>query len=250
MKNKGSVKTKLVINSTHLIVLAGILSLLVVMAVIIWSKAFLGDANKVVSYTQGLHQVARGAKTTDPLVTIASATPKVLESDPILGGAEAKVTIINFSDYLCTHCGTVENTLRDLVNLYPQDARLVWKDAPVDQGESYQAALAGRCAQAQDKFWEMHNLLFDNQISLSPQVYSRLARDIGLNVDQFNNCLTSRELAAYVDQSVAQADQMAITEIPYLYINDMEFVGLGTLEDFKVVVDYLLGEDKNQSLEE
>ena len=246
MNNKRSIKTKLVINSTHLIIVAGLLSFLVVIVVIIWSKAFLGETNKVVNQTQGLHQVVRSGNETDPLVTMTSATPAVLESDPILGNVEARVTIINFSDYLCTHCATVEDTLQDLVNLYPKDVRLVFKDAPVDQGESYQAALAGRCAQAQGKFWEMHNLLFDNQISLSSPLYSRLARDIRLNVDQFNNCLTSQEMTAYVDQSVAQADQLGITEIPYLYINDMEFVGLGTLEDFQVVVEYLLKEGNQE----
>ena len=243
MNNKESAKKKPTISSVYILVVAGILSLFVVTMVMLWSKAIVGETSDVVTYTEGLHQVERGEEASDPLVTVVSAAPKILDSDPILGSDQAKVTIINFSDFLCTHCATTEDTLQDLLKLYPEEVRLVWKDAPVDiKGGSYQAALAARCAQDQGKFWEMHDLMLNNQISLSTRVYSQLAGEIGLDLNKFNNCLSEEKTSSYVDQAVSQAEELGITQIPYLFIGDMEFVGLGTLEDFQVVVEYLLNE--------
>lgn len=242
-------KSKSKINLTYLLLGLGFFSLVIVVAGVTFSKILFTETTGQVSQVEGLHEVVRNRESVDPLVTLASTAPEVNKSDPVMGPKSAEVTIINYSSFDCGYCGAAGDVLSELIELYPGKVRVVWKDAPDnDQGGAYQAAIAARCAQDQGKFWEMHDLLFQNQLDFTSENFSRLASQLGLDLEKFDRCVNNKETAPYVDAAIKESDSLGILQVPYYFVNDMEFVGFGTLDDFKVLVDYELGYDQIENL--
>ncbi|MHB1846943.1 MAG: DsbA family protein, partial [Deltaproteobacteria bacterium] len=106
-------------------------------------------------------------------------------SSPARGPADAKVTIVEWSDFQCPFCGRVEPTLKQLTEKYGDKIRIVWRNQPLPfHPNAMPAAKAAMAALAQgtDKFWKMHDLLFQNQRELSPANYEKWAQEAGLDM--------------------------------------------------------------------
>ena len=106
--------------------------------------------------------------------------------DPQKGPRNAPVTVVVFSDFQCPFCSRVEPTLAQLQKAYPNDVRVIWKNLPLAMHpQAMPAALAAEAAHQQGKFWEMHDLLFQNQGQLAPEQYDAWAKQLGLDVAKF-----------------------------------------------------------------
>ena len=126
---------------------------------------------------------------------------------PTLGRPEAPVTLVEFSDYQCPFCGrfflaTLPALKRDYIDT--GKVRYVFRDYPLDQihPQARKAAEAAHCAGDQGKYWEMHDLLFQNQQALAPPQLSEHARTLGLDGATFDACLASRRHAARVNRGL------------------------------------------------
>ena len=140
-------------------------------------------------------------------------------ADPMaLGSAMAKLTIVEFSDYQCSYCRRFHaEVLPALRKAYIDTGKvqLVFKDYPLSMhSEALPAALAGRCAGAQGKFWPMNELLFANQAQLAGALYPKLAATLALDVEAFKRCLLDPTITAAIRRDQQQALDLGINATP------------------------------------
>jgi protein-disulfide isomerase len=158
--------------------------------------------------------------------------------DPQKGPRNAPVTVVVFSDFQCPFCSRVEPSLAQLQKAYPGDVRVVWKNLPLAMHpQAKPAALAAEAAREQGKFWEMHELLFQNQGQLSPDLYGALAKQLGLDVAKFQAASTAAATRARVEEDAALGARVAPQGTPTLYVNCRQVVGAQPYEVFQKIVD-------------
>jgi protein-disulfide isomerase len=144
-----------------------------------------------------------------------------LAGSPILGKADAPVALVEFSDFQCPYCARVQPDLKALLQKYPDKVKLVFKHFPLDfHQQARPAAIATMAAQEQGKFWEMHDILFQNQQALDASKLEEYAKQAGLDVARFKKDFEAKK--AEYDQRVA-ADmqvgaQSGVQGTPSLYI--------------------------------
>ncbi len=168
---------------------------------------------------------------------IQDLIPEVdLERDHIRGPLDASITIIEFGDFECPHCGQAEPVARDL--LADADLRFVWRHLPLtDVHPAAQlAAEAAEAAAAQGKFWEMHDLLLDRQENLRPADLVQYAADLDLDVDRFHDDLMQHVHGKRVAQDVESADVSGATGTPTFFVNGQRHYGAYDLDSLVAAV--------------
>jgi len=136
-------------------------------------------------------------------VSILLQKPKVqVAYDParLRGDPKARVIIVEFSDFQCPYCQSVQSTLKNLLAKYDGRVSLAYRDLPLRDihPQAQLAAEAARCAVEQGKFWEYHDLLFANQNKLDRPGLLGLAHDLKLDEKQFDSCLTSGKYKEHI----------------------------------------------------
>ena len=158
---------------------------------------------------------------------------------PIRGTERAPVTIVKFEDFQCPFCKSAQPTFKDLLKRYDGKVRIVHKDLPLEEIHplARQAAEAGRCAGEQGKFWEYHDKLYVDSPKLNTEDLRSAAKDIGLNSQAFDQCLTSGKYRAAVQKDINDAAQLGLTGTPAFFINGREISGAQPLEAFSAIID-------------
>lgn len=172
-----------------------------------------------------------------PPPPVASAIP-LRPDDPVRGSPKAKVTLVVFSDFQCPFCARVEPTLKQLQDLYKNDLRVVWKNQPLPMHpQAMSAALTAEAAREQGKFWQMHDLLFQNQPQLGPDRYEQWARQAGLDLNRYKAALESPRAKARVAEDVNLATSVGANGTPTSFVNCRQIVGAQPLDSFRRLVD-------------
>lgn len=137
--------------------------------------------------------------------------------DHIRGAKKAKVTIVEYSDFECPFCGNFSPTVKQVLDEYPNDVRLVYRHFPLRSihPEAAIAAGAAECASEQGKFWEFHDALFDNQARLGDGLYKEIAQNLKLNMSKFNDCLSSDKYASLVQEDESDGIAAGINGTPH-----------------------------------
>jgi protein-disulfide isomerase len=169
-----------------------------------------------------------------------------LVGDPFKGSEKAPVTIVKFEDFHCPFCKQVQPTFNELLSRYNGKVRLVHKDLPLESihPQARQAAEAARCAYEQGKFWEYHDKLYANSPKASADDLKSYAKEVDLNVDSFDRCLTSGKYKAVVQQDLKEGAQLGLTGTPTIFINGREISGNQPLEAFQAIIDEELARGK------
>ena len=176
--------------------------------------------------------------------------------NPALGRRDAPVTIVEFSDYQCPFCRQfVSTTLPAIKSAYVDSGkvRYVFRDFPIDHIHPYarKASEAARCAGDQGKYWEMHDLLFQNQQSLAPDELPKLGTKLGLDATAFNACLSSSKYASAVQHNYGDGSAAGVRGTPSFVIGrtrpddkveGVMVIGARPLADFRQEIDRLLSE--------
>ena len=163
-----------------------------------------------------------------------------VDNDPYLGPEQAPVTIIEFSDFECSYCVRFyRDTLAPLLQEYPNDIKFVYLDFPLTSihPNAKPAAEAAQCAFAQEKFWEFHNRLFDNQTMLSDALYLEIASDIGLDMAAFDRCYRSSVFTEEIADDFESGRSLGVTGTPTFFINGRPLVGAQPFRVFKAVIE-------------
>jgi len=156
--------------------------------------------------------------TAEPLVDLyVDVDP---ERDHIRGPIAATVTVVEYGDFECPYCGQAEPVVRELLRDFA-DVRYVWRHLPLNDVH-LRAQLAAEAAEAaadQGAFWEMHDLLLENQGALRPDDVIGYAEQLGLDVKRFTNDLREHAGAARVAEDVDSADLSGVSGTPTFFIN-------------------------------
>jgi protein-disulfide isomerase len=163
---------------------------------------------------------------------------EVAAEGPSRGPKDAKVTIVEFSDFECPYCGTAHDTVEKVMNDYAGKVRLVYRQFPLNfHPHAAKAAEASLCALDQGKFWEYHDVLFKNQKKLTPEELKTHATSVGLDGQKFGACLDSGEKKKTVEADTQAGAQAGVGGTPAFFINGIFLNGAQPLEEFKKVID-------------
>lgn len=165
--------------------------------------------------------------------------PIISESDPGLGKVDAPVIIVEFSDYVCIYCRQQEAIIKQTLNKYGDRVGLIWKDYPENDpfSISWQAAVASRCADEQGYYWEYHDLLYRYSEELSPELFVKLAKELGLDTEVFRECVSGDRAVNLIRDNIQEANALGINGVPFLYVNDQKVLGSVTAEELERLVE-------------
>lgn len=160
------------------------------------------------------------------------------------GDPKAPITLIEFADFNCGYCGKwTAETLPRLDEKYIQTGkmRMAYVHYPVLGADSMTAAQATECAAQQDTFWDYHNLLYANQgIGFSPANLTKLAGDIGLDTQLFEECLGNFTDMSVLEDDIRLARTMGVRGTPAFLINGIPLAGAYPFEDFERIIEGIL----------
>ncbi len=157
---------------------------------------------------------------------------------PSRGPANAPVTIVEFSDYQCPYCARAYGTLNQLRTKYPTQVRVVFRDFPLPiHREAPKAAEAAHCAADQGKFWEMHDVLFENPSDLTEPALKKHAKTLALNEAAFGTCLSSGKHAARWQKDVEVGKEYGVMATPAFFVNGRFINGALPFEAFVEVIE-------------
>jgi len=145
---------------------------------------------------------------------------------PVLGSENAPITMIEFGDYQCFYCNNFfHNTESDIVKNYIDTGKvkLYFKDFTIIGQDSVAAANAAHCAQEQGKFWEYHDILYTNWAGentgwASAANQTQFSKQLGLDQDEFNQCMNQSKYIPLIRSSVSDANNLGLTGTPDFFI--------------------------------
>lgn len=191
------------------------------------------------SYVDGLRTAAK--------VSVSLAAPPVRRADvsvgtsPIRGDANAPITIVEFSDFHCPFCRTVQPTLLQVLDRYPGKVRLVYKDLPLDglHPNARKVSEAARCANEQGKFWPFHDAAYAGTVGtdVSPTAMDTLATKAQLDIPAFKQCLDSGRHQAGILSDLAEAQRLGLSGTPAFFINGRLITGAQPLDGFVKIIE-------------
>lgn len=143
------------------------------------------------------------------------------------GSPEAPVIIVEFSDFQCPFCRSVQETLKRLLDKYAGQVSLAYRDFPLRElhPESDLAAEASNCAGEQGKFWEYHDLLFGNPGKLNSARTTEFARSLGLDMASFDSCVSSAKYKKQIERDIQDGIRAGVTGTPGIFINGLLISG-------------------------
>jgi formate-nitrite transporter family protein len=159
----------------------------------------------------------------------------ITERDHTSGSATAPVTLLEYGNFECIHCGRVYPIIKQVRKLLGDNLRFVYRHFPTvhTHPHSLRAAEAAESAAAQQKFWQMHDELFTHQTALGDRDLSHYARRVGLNLERFTHDMTEHSFLQQIesDYQVSLFDEH-VTGTPTLYLNDVRYTGPTDLDSF------------------
>ncbi len=161
-----------------------------------------------------------------PSLIVDLTVPVDPERDHIRGPAESPVTVVEYGDFECPYCGKAEPIVRQLLADFG-DVRYVWRHLPLTDVHPHAqlAAEAAEAAGAQEAFWPMHDLLLRHQTALNPADLTAYARQLRLDVDQFEQDVDARRGANQIASDVDSADMSNVSGTPTFFINERRHHG-------------------------
>lgn len=143
-----------------------------------------------------------------------------LAGRPMKGNPDAKITVVEFSDFQCPYCARAKDSVEELVKAYPNDVKVYFLHFPLSFHEqALPAAMAAQCANQQGKFWELHDKIFDNQRALGADKYAGWAQEVGLDAAKFDTCMKDPETEKMVKADMEQGEEAGVQGTPSFYIN-------------------------------
>lgn len=158
---------------------------------------------------------------------------------PSKGPESAPVALVLFSDFQCPYCKSFNETLDKILNKYGDKVRLIFRQFPLTSihPEAQKAAEASLCAESQHHFWEMHDLLFQNQENLKEENLKAQAKKLGLNSEAFNACMASSRYSNSIKEDVRAGSSAGTDGTPTLYINGRYLSEGRSLEAINSIID-------------
>ena len=154
-------------------------------------------------------------------------TVPVSERDHVLGPATAPVTLVEYGDYECPYCGAAHRSVERVLQVMGNDLRFAFRHFPLSQihPHAYQAAEAAEAAGAQGRFWEMHDLLFENQDRLGLRDLIGYAGALGLDLERFVTDLRGHANAGRLREDFLSGVRSGVNGTPTFFVNGLRHDG-------------------------
>ncbi len=189
-------------------------------------------------YRDGLAELRKNSRI--ELLLAEASLPSVMSAigaSPTTGSKDAVVTIIEFSDFQCPYCRSSQSTLKQVLQNYGKQVRLVFKHLPLEMhAQAFGSAQAAVCANEQGRFWEYQDALFSAQ-DLSPTSLSKIAKHLGMSDAKFKACVSSDASRATVLEDVREAKRLGIAATPTFIVNGNLVPGAISFEEFKTLIE-------------
>jgi protein-disulfide isomerase len=161
------------------------------------------------------------------------------------GGDESnakKVKIVEYADFQCPYCARAAETIQQIKDTYGDKVEIEYRHFPLSfHPYAQMAAEAAECARDQGKFWEYHDLLFENSNSLSGEKIKQFASDLGLDTGKFDTCLDSGEKSRVVRQQMLEGQRQGVRGTPAFFIDGELVSGAQPFSVFSEKIDEKLG---------
>ena len=152
--------------------------------------------------------------------------PLPIEGAPVKGPANARITLVEFSDFQCPYCAAAVHHIDEVMARHPADVRLVFKQFPLDiHSQAALAAEAALAAHAQGKFWPMHDKMYANFRDISQERINQWAKEIGLDMARFTADMKSGKYKPVVAKELAQGEQAGVSGTPTLFVDGKHYNG-------------------------
>lgn len=147
--------------------------------------------------------------------------PAVSERDQQTGNLQAKITLVEYGDYQCPHCGHAHPLLKRLLKEMGNDIRFVFRNFPLQEihPAAYMAALAAEAASKQQMFWPMHDQIFENQQRLNGHAFVDFAEKLQLNMQQFARDWKSDAIQGKVEADFESGIRSGVNGTPTFFVN-------------------------------
>jgi protein-disulfide isomerase len=186
---------------------------------------------------------AANAPLTPPPPAEIQNVPSVSKTDLIRGNPNAKVTLIEYADFQCPACAVMHATIKQLQGDFKDNLRLVYRFFPLTNihQNSLISAQAVYAAGLQGKFWEMFDMVYENQESWSDStqpktIFTDYAKKIGLNLNKFNSDMDSDLTKKFITDEQSQGLDLGINATPTIFMNGKEIQNPATYEEFKKLI--------------
>lgn len=169
----------------------------------------------------------------------AFTAPQISSDDHIRGPADAPVTILEYGDFECPYCRGAFRDVRLLTDQHPAEIRFIFRNFPIPQLHPHaeQAAESAEAAAAQDKYWEMHDLLLQPYSHLDTDSLVTYAEVIGLDIPRFRRDLTNHVYLARINRDVEEGVRNGVNATPKFYVDGQRVDGKVPLEHLVELVD-------------
>jgi len=182
--------------------------------------ALSADVGAIKQILSALQKGAQGAPPPPPVTQVE------LDDDPVRGNVNAKVAIVEFSDYECPFCGRFHSqALPSLKKDYIDTGKVqyIFRDFPLEfHPNAISASIAANCAGEQGAYWEMHDSLFVNQKRLGKALYDELAKTLKVNTVSFDTCLKDKKQAKEVTSDFVYGQSVGIEGTPTFFVGRID----------------------------
>lgn len=174
-----------------------------------------------------------------------------VSKDPSKGSDTAQVVVAEYADFQCPACAAVAPVVNSLMETYGDRVRFEYNDFPLPQHEyAPDAAIAGQCAFEQGKFYELHDILYSRQSAWSAALTHESAQntirsyaeEVGVDMTAFDACVTRSDIAATVDEDIAEARKAGVNSTPTFFVNGKRVVDVPFSSSLKKAIDEALAQ--------
>ncbi|PWT72249.1 MAG: disulfide bond formation protein DsbA [Bacteroidetes bacterium] len=168
--------------------------------------------------------------------------PPVSKEDHVQGNKNAKITLLEYGDYQCPFCGHAYPIVKKLQKIFGNDLQFVFRNFPIVEAHpnAYNAALSAEASGLQGKFWEMHDIIFENQNSLGWDSLISYARSLGIDTNKFKKDIESGHLQQRIDGDLESGLRSGVNGTPSFFINGKKYNGDWEYKTFQQVLSDMI----------
>jgi protein-disulfide isomerase len=215
------------------------------------SESQFQDSPKASAASPGASPSGPTASGASPYAPLGSTAPGA-EPPHVRGAANAQVTLEEFGDYQCPPCGALYRELKKIESEYHDRLRLIFRHYPITDRHknAVLAAHAAEAAGSQNKYWEMHDRLYETQkdwaeTDTARSVFVNYAREIGLDVERFTRDMDGTDADARIAADKQRAQVLGVMGTPTLFVNGRQLKAEAmTPEMIRKAIDYMLSQPK------
>ena len=158
---------------------------------------------------------------------MAQLKPPVNSKDHIEGNDTAPVELVEYGDYQCPHCGRAYPVIKNVQRSLGINLKFIFRNFPLSEShpDAFNAAVAAEAAGLQHKFWEMHDIIFENQQALDVASLFLYAKSIGLDLERFKNDIQKPEVTEKVERDFESGVRSGVNGTPSFFINEKKYEG-------------------------